>query len=171
MPERFDVALSHVSFGYGGREVLHDVSFTAPQGTTTAIVGPSGSGKSTICNLVARFYDVNAGSVSVGGHDVREFTCESLLRNISMVFQTVYLFHDTVENNIKFGCPGATHEQVVALPSACCHDFISALPNGYDTVIGEAAPPSPAGRNSAFPSPAPCSKTRLSSSLMKRPPA
>ena len=127
MPERFDVALSHVSFGYGGREVLHDVSFTAPQGTTTAIVGPSGSGKSTICNLVARFYDVNAGSVSVGGHDVREFTCESLLRNISMVFQTVYLFHDTVENNIKFGCPDATHEQVVAAAKAAC----------YDTVIGE----------------------------------
>ena len=138
VPERFDVALSHVSFGYGGREVLHDVSFTAPQGTTTAIVGPSGSGKSTICNLVARFYDVNAGSVSVGGHDVREFTCESLLRNISMVFQTVYLFHDTVENNIKFGCPGATHEQVVeAAKKACCHDFISALPDGYGTVIGE----------------------------------
>lgn len=138
VPERFDVALSHVSFGYGGREVLHDVSFTAPQGTTTAIVGPSGSGKSTICNLVARFYDVNAGSVSVGGHDVREFTCESLLRNISMVFQTVYLFHDTVENNIKFGCPGATHKQVVeAAKKACCHDFISALPDGYNTVIGE----------------------------------
>ena len=138
VPERFDVALSHVSFGYGGREVLHDVSFTAPQGTTTAIVVPSGSGKSTICNLVARFYDVNAGSVSVGGHDVREFTCESLLRNISMVFQTVYLFHDTVENNIKFGCPDATHEQVVeAAKKACCHDFISALPDGYNTVIGE----------------------------------
>ena len=138
VPERFDVALSHVSFGYGGREVLHDVSFTAPQGTTTAIVGPSGSGKSTICNLVARFYDVNAGSVSVGGHDVREFTCESLLRNISMVFQTVYLFHDTVENNIKFGCPDATHEQVVAAAkAACCHDFIMALPDGYDTVLGE----------------------------------
>ena len=138
VPERFDVALSHVSFGYGGREVLHDVSFTAPQGTTTAIVGPSGSGKGTICNLVARFYDVNAGSVSVGGHDVREFTCESLLRNISMVFQTVYLFHDTVENNIKFGCPGATHKQVVeAAKKACCHDFISALPDGYGTVIGE----------------------------------
>ena len=138
VPERFDVALSHVSFGYGGREVLHDVSFTAPQGTTTAIVGPSGSGKSTICNLVARFYDVNAGSVSVGGHDVREFTCESLLRNISMVFQTVYLFHDTVENNIKFGRPDATHEQVVAAAkAACCHDFITVLPDGYDTVLGE----------------------------------
>ena len=137
-PERFDVSLSHVSFGYGSREVLHDVTFTAPQGTTTAIVGPSGSGKSTICNLVARFYDADRGAVSVGGHDVKEFTCESLLRNISMVFQNVYLFQDSVENNIKFGCPDATHEQVVAAAkAACCHDFISALPNGYDTVIGE----------------------------------
>ena len=137
-PEQFDVSLSHVSFGYGSREVLHDVTFTAPQGTTTAIVGPSGSGKSTICNLVARFYDADRGSVSVGGHDVKEFTCESLLRNISMVFQNVYLFQDSVENNIKFGCPDATHEQVVAAAkAACCHDFISALPNGYDTVIGE----------------------------------
>ena len=137
-PERFDVTLSHVSFGYGGREVLHDVSFTAPQGTTTAIVGPSGSGKSTICNLAARFYDADSGTVSVGGHDVREFTCESLLRNISMVFQNVYLFQDSVENNIKFGCPEATHEQVVAAAkAACCHDFITVLPDGYDTVLGE----------------------------------
>ena len=137
-PERFDVDLSHVSFGYGQREVLHDVTFTAPQGTTTAIVGPSGSGKSTICNLVARFYDTDSGTVSVGGHDVREFTCESLLRNISMVFQNVYLFQDSVENNIKFGCPEATHEQVVAAAkAACCHDFIMSLPDGYDTVVGE----------------------------------
>ena len=114
------------------------MTFTAPQGTTTAIVGPSGSGKSTICNLVARFYDADSGTVSVGGHDVREFTCESLLRNISMVFQNVYLFQDSVENNIKFGCPNATHEQVVAAArAACCHDFIMALPNGYDTVVGE----------------------------------
>ena len=136
--EKFDVALSHVSFGYGQREVLHNVTFTAPQGTTTAIVGPSGSGKSTICNLVARFYDADSGTVSVGGHDVREFTCESLLRNISMVFQNVYLFQDSVENNIKFGCPNATHEQVVAAArAACCHDFIMSLPDGYDTVVGE----------------------------------
>ena len=114
------------------------MTFTAPQGTTTAIVGPSGSGKSTLCNLVARFYDTDSGTVSVGGHDVREFTCESLLQNISMVFQNVYLFQDSVENNIKFGCPEATHEQVVAAAkAACCHDFIMALPNGYDTVIGE----------------------------------
>ena len=87
---------------------------------------------------MARFYDVERGAVTVGGHDVREFTCESLLRNISMVFQNVYLFQDTVENNIKFGCPDATHEQVVAAAkAACCHDFILALPEGYDTVIGE----------------------------------
>ena len=137
-PDRFDVEMSHVSFGYSGREVLHDISFTARQGTTTAIIGPSGSGKSTICNLVARFYDVDSGAVAVGGHDVREFTCESLLRNISMVFQNVYLFRDTVENNIKFGCPDATHEQVVAAAkAACCHDFITALPDGYETAIGE----------------------------------
>ena len=129
----------HVSFGYhADKEVLHDVSLTIPVGTMTAFVGPSGSGKSTICNLVARFYDADRGSVSVGGHDVKEFTCESLLKNISMVFQNVYLFQDSVENNIKFGCPDATHEQVVAAAkAACCHDFISALPNGYDTVIGE----------------------------------
>ena len=114
------------------------MTFTAPQGTTTAIVGPSGSGKSTICNLVARFYDADSGTVSVGGHDVREFTCERLLRNISMVFQNVYLFQDSVENNIKFGCPNATHEQVVAAArAACCHDFIMSLPDGYDTVVGE----------------------------------
>ena len=132
------MSLSHVSFGYGSREVLHDVTFTAPQGTTTAIVGPSGSGKSTICNLVARFYDADRGAVSVGGHDVKEFTCESLLRNISMVFQNVYLFHDSVENNIRFGRPEATHEQVVAAAKrACCHDFILSLPEGYDTIIGE----------------------------------
>ena len=114
------------------------MTFTAPQGTTTAIVGPSGSGKSTICNLVARFYDADRGAVSVGGHDVKEFTCESLLRNISMVFQNVYLFHDSVENNIRFGRPEATREQVIAAAKrACCHDFILSLPDGYDTIIGE----------------------------------
>ena len=99
-----------------GAETVHalrGVSFTIREGEVVTIMGTSGSGKSTICNLVARVYDVNAGSVSVGGHDVREFTCESLLRNVSMVFQTVYLFHDTVENNIKFGCPDATHQLVV----------------------------------------------------------
>ena len=104
----------------------------------TAIVGPSGGGKTTITRLIARFWDVQEGSITIGGHDVKEFTCDSLLKNMSMVFQNVYLFHDTIENNIKFGCPDATHEQVVeAAKKSCCHDFISALPQGYDTVIGE----------------------------------
>ena len=100
--------------------------------------GPSGSGKTTLCNLIARFWDVDGGRVTIGGRDVREYTLESLMEQVSMVFQRVYLFADTVENNIKFGCPDATHEQVVeAAKKACCHDFISALPDGYNTVIGE----------------------------------
>ena len=88
--------------------------------------------------MIARFWDVQAGRVTIGGHDVKEFTCDSLLNNMSMVFQNVYLFHDTIENNIKFGFPDATHEQVVeAAKKACCHEFITALPDGYNTVIGE----------------------------------
>ena len=119
--------------------VLRNISFSIPQGSTTAIVGPSGSGKTTICNLIARFYDIDSGKVLVGGENVRDMTCDSLLRNISMVFQKVYLFHDTIENNIKFGKPGATHERgcggCQGSPGAMT--FISALPDGYDTVIGE----------------------------------
>ena len=107
-------------------------------GLTSAFGGPSGAGKTTMCNLIARFWDVNAGKITIGGTDVRDFKLDSLMKNISMVFQSVYLFADTIENNIKFGCPDATHEQVVeAAKKACCHDFISALPDGYDTVIGE----------------------------------
>lgn len=137
-PERYDITFDHVSFGYDKRSVLSDVSFHIPQGSTAAIVGPSGSGKTTICNLLARFYDVNSGKITVGGHDVREFTCDSLLSNISMVFQNVYLFHDTIRNNICFGKPDATEEEMrKAAEKACCHEFIMALPDGYDTVIGE----------------------------------
>ena len=137
--DSFDIAFQHVSFAYeNGNPILKDVSFSIPQGSMTAIVGPSGGGKTTITRLIARFWDVQEGSITIGGHDVKEFTCDSLLKNMSMVFQNVYLFHDTIENNIKFGCPDATHEQVVeAAKKACCHDFISALPQGYDTVIGE----------------------------------
>lgn len=136
--ERFDIAFRHVEFGYDARTVLRDVSFTIPQNTSTAIVGPSGSGKTTICSLIARFYDVNGGSVAVGGHDVREFTCDSLLKHISMVFQNVYLFHDTIRANICFGRPDATEEEMIsAAKKARCHDFIMALPDGYDTVVGE----------------------------------
>ena len=137
--DSFDIGFEHVSFAYeNGNPILKDVSFSIPQGSMTAIVGPSGGGKTTIIRLIARFWDVQEGSITIGGHDVKEFTCDSLLKNMSMVFQNVYLFHDTIENNIKFGCPDATHEQVVeAAKKACCHDFISALPQGYDTVIGE----------------------------------
>ena len=137
--DSFDIAFQHVSFAYeNGNPILKDVSFSIPQGSMTAIVGPSGGGKTTITRLIARFWDVQEGSIIVGGHNVKEFTCDSLLENMSMVFQNVYLFRDTIENNIKFGCPDATHEQVVeAAKKACCHDFISALPQGYDTVIGE----------------------------------
>ena len=134
----YNIDFTDVSFGYGEIEVLHNLSFQIPQNTTTAIVGPSGSGKSTICNLITRFYDVNSGSVKIGGHDVREFTCDSLLKNISMVFQNVYLFNDTIRNNIKFGKSDATEDEIIeAAKKACCHDFITALPEGYDTMIGE----------------------------------
>ena len=133
-----DIEFRHVSFGYDSREVLHDVSFRIPQNTTTAVVGPSGSGKSTLCNLIARFYDVDNGSIRIGGRNVKDFTCDSLLRNISMVFQNVYLFHDTVRNNIRFGNPDATEEQIMeAAKKARCHDFIMSLPDGYDTMVGE----------------------------------
>ena len=134
----FDITFNHVTFGYDSRTVLKDVSFTIPEKASTAIVGPSGSGKTTVCSLIARFYDPQAGSITVGGHDLRELTCDSLLKNISMVFQNVYLFRDTVRANLLFGKPDATEEEMIAAAKkARCHDFITALPQGYDTVIGE----------------------------------
>ena len=136
--QQFNIEFENVDFGYDTRQILKDVSFHIPEQTSTAIVGPSGSGKTTICSLLARFYDVNAGSIRIGGHDVRELTCDSLLSNISMVFQNVYLFHDTIRANICFGKPEASEEEMIAVAKkARCHDFIMALPNGYDTVIGE----------------------------------
>lgn len=137
-PTSYDIEFKDVSFGYDDRTILHDLNFTIPQNATTAIVGPSGGGKTTLCNLIARFYDVNSGTITLGGTDIRAFTCDSLLRNISMVFQNVYLFRDTIKNNIKFGSPDAADEQIIAAAKAArCHDFIMALPDGYDTVIGE----------------------------------
>ena len=137
-PTSYDIEFKDVSFGYDDRTILHDLNFTIPQNATTAIVGPSGGGKTTLCNLIARFYDVNSGTITLGGTDIRIFTCDSLLRNISMVFQNVYLFRDTIKNNIKFGSPDAADEQIIAAAKAArCHDFIMALPDGYDTVIGE----------------------------------
>ena len=134
----YDIAFQNVTFGYDSRQVLKDVSFTIPEKTSTAIVGPSGSGKTTICSLLARFYDPQSGRICLGGHDLKEFTCDSLLSNISMVFQNVYLFQNTIRANILFGKPDATEgEMIEAAKKARCHDFIMALPNGYDTVVGE----------------------------------
>ncbi len=137
-PDHYDIEFKNVNFGYDSRKVLKDVSFKIPEKTSTAIVGPSGSGKTTICSLLARFYDPQSGSITVGGHNLKEFTCDSLLANISMVFQNVYLFNDTIRANICFGKPDATDKEMIeAAKKARCHDFITALPNGYDTVVGE----------------------------------
>lgn len=136
--DNYDIEFKNVDFGYDSRTVLKNVSFKIPEKTSTAIVGPSGSGKTTICSLLARFYDPQAGSITVGGHDLREFTCDSLLSNISMVFQNVYLFNDTIRANICFGKPDATEDEMIAAAKkARCHDFIMQLPNGYNTVVGE----------------------------------
>jgi ATP-binding cassette, subfamily B, bacterial IrtB/YbtQ len=138
VPKSHDISFDHVDFSYGDRKIIDDVSFTIPEGTTTAIVGPSGSGKTTLTSLMARFWDVKKGSVKLGGIDVKDYSLDSLMSNFSMVFQNVYLFNDSIENNIKFGKPEASHEEVVAAAKAArCHDFIMALPDGYDTVIGE----------------------------------
>lgn len=137
-PEKHDIVFDHVNFSYEQKPILQDICVTLPDKTTTAVIGPSGSGKTTFCNLIARFWDADSGSVRIGGYDVKAYTLEALMDQISVVFQNVYLFADTIENNIKFGCPEATHEQVVAAArAACCDDFIESLPDGYNTVIGE----------------------------------
>lgn len=137
-PQNCNIELDNISFSYDKRKIIDDVSLSIPEKTTTAIVGPSGGGKSTLCNLIARFWDVDEGKVTLGGVNVKDYSMNSLMNNFSFVFQTVYLFADTIENNIKFGRQDATHEEVVAAAKkACCHEFISQLPNGYDTVIGE----------------------------------
>ena len=137
-PPNYNIVFDDVSFSYGEHRILDHVSLSIPEKTVTAIVGPSGAGKSTLCNLIDRFWDVDDGKITIGGIDVRDYTLDSLLTNISEVFQKVYLFADTIENNIKFGNPAASHNEVVkAAQKACCHDFIMSLPDGYDTVIGE----------------------------------
>lgn len=137
-PKTSNIKLDHVSFSYESKKIIDDVSLDIPEKTTAALVGPSGSGKTTLCNLIARFWDIENGSISLDGHDVKEYSYDSLIRNFSFVFQTVYLFEDTIENNIKFGNPDASHEEVVAAAKkAACHDFILSLPEGYQTKIGE----------------------------------
>lgn len=138
VPDNYNIKAQNISFSYNNKKVIDNISLNIPQGKTTAIVGPSGGGKSTLCKLISRFWDVDEGAIYIGGRDVRDYTLDSLLSNISMVFQNVYLFNDTIENNIKFGKPNATHDEVVATAKkACCHDFIMEFENGYNTVIGE----------------------------------
>lgn len=137
--KKFDIEFNHVSFSYDEKtEVIKDVSFTIPQNTMTAIVGSSGSGKTTVARLIARFWDVQKGAVKIGNVDIKEMTCDSLLKNISIVFQNVYLFNDTIAANILYGKPEATRAEIgAAAKKARCHDFIMALPQGYDTIVGE----------------------------------
>lgn len=137
-PQAHDIDMEKVDFSYEGRAIIDGVTLHVPSGGTTAIVGPSGAGKTTLARLMARFWDPDGGVVRLGGHDVREYGMDSLMANYSFVFQDVYLFHDTIENNIRFGTPGATREQVAeAARKARCDAFIDALPEGYDTVVGE----------------------------------
>ena len=137
-PVTGDICFEHVSFAYRDKEVLHDVSITLSKNSLTALVGPSGSGKSTVMKLCARFYDPQKGRVFFGDLPMDKINPESLMSHISMVFQDVYLFQDTVRNNIRFGKAGATDDEIiVAAQKACCHDFIMQLPQGYDTMIGE----------------------------------
>lgn len=138
-PEKHDIGAESIKFSYGEKTIIDGVTLDIPENSTTAIVGPSGGGKTTLCHLLSRFWDVDEGVVKLGGHDVREYSMDSLMKNFSFVFQNVYLFHDTVANNIRFGQPDAPMEKVTeAAKKARCHDFIMKLPNGYETVLGEA---------------------------------
>ena len=137
--ETQNIDMDHVEFAYDTRKVIDDISLSIPEKTTAAFVGPSGSGKTTICHLIARFWDVQSGQVKLDNRDVRVYNMNSLMENFSFVFQSVYLFHDTIANNIRFGQPEASMDMVIdAAKRACCHDFINELPDGYDTVLGEA---------------------------------
>lgn len=137
-PENRDIHLENVSFAYENRKIIDDVTLDIKEGTTTAIVGPSGGGKTTITSLIARFWDVKEGKVTLGGRDVKDYSFDSLMENFSFVFQKVYLFEDTIANNIRFGRSEASMEDVIAAAKkARCHDFIMSLPEGYETIVGE----------------------------------
>ena len=137
-PEHFDISAENIGFSYDQRKIIDGVTLKIPEHTTTAIVGPSGGGKTTLTSLLSRFWDVDEGRVMLDGKDVREYSMDALMKNYSFVFQSVYLFADTIANNIRFGQPDAPMEKVIdAAKKACCHDFIMELPEGYETVIGE----------------------------------
>jgi ATP-binding cassette, subfamily B, bacterial IrtB/YbtQ len=140
VPETFDIEFDHVFFAYGQEEqyALKNVSFTIPAGKLTALVGPSGSGKTTITKMIMRYADPQAGAVKIGGTDLTHISQEDLMKNVSVVFQDVYLFDDTILNNIRMGNPDASDEQVKeAAKQAFCHEFINRLPDGYDTEVGD----------------------------------
>ncbi len=138
VPESCELRAQNISFSYDEKKIIDDVTLKIPQNTTTAFVGPSGGGKTTLCHLLSRFWDVDSGTVTLGGRNVSEYSMDALMRNFSFVFQNVYLFKDTIANNIRFGQPDAPMEAVIdAAKKAKCHDFIMALPDGYETVIGE----------------------------------
>ncbi|MBR3462092.1 MAG: ABC transporter ATP-binding protein [Clostridiales bacterium] len=137
-PDNRNIHLEHVSFAYENRKIIDDVTLDIKEKTTTAIVGPSGGGKTTITSLIARFWDVDEGEVTLGGRNVKDYSFDSLMENFSFVFQRVYLFEDTIANNIRFGRPEASMDEVIAAAKkACCHDFIMSLPDGYDTIVAE----------------------------------
>ena len=137
-PSRRDIELRNVGFSYDKKKIIDGISLRIPEKTTTAFVGPSGGGKTTLCHLMARFWDVQEGDVLLGGKNVKDYSFDSLMKNFSFVFQNVYLFEDTIANNIRFSEPEASMERVIeAAKKAKCHDFIMSLPNGYETIIGE----------------------------------
>lgn len=138
VPNYNDISLRGVTFGYHEKEVLHSINAEFKKGTVNALVGPSGGGKTMLRHLFARFWDTDTGTVKLGGVDVKEYSMDSLMKNFSFVFQNVYLFRDTIANNIRFGQSDAPMERVIeAAKKACCHEFITALSDGYDTIIGE----------------------------------
>lgn len=137
-PNNYDLVMEDVHFSYDTRKIIDGVSLSIPEKKSTAFVGPSGGGKTTLTKLLARFWDVDHGRITLGGTDIRDYSYDSLMRNFAFVFQDVYLFQDTIANNIAFGMPGVGRDEIIrAAKKACCHAFISALPDGYDTVIGE----------------------------------
>ena len=137
-PAHCNIHADNISFAYEKKKIIDGISLDIPERTTTAIVGPSGGGKTTLTSLLSRFWDVDAGTVTLDGKDVRAYSMDALMKNYSFVFQRVYLFADTIANNIRFGQSDAPMEKVIAAAKkACCHDFIMQLPDGYDTVIGE----------------------------------
>lgn len=138
VPKDFTLELKDVRFGYDKEPVINGLNISIPPKSTCAIIGPSGSGKTTLCNLIVRFWDVDSGSITFGGKDIKSLNPDEYLSQFSMVFQNVFLFNDTIENNIRFGNPQATHAEIVeAAKRARCDEFISKLPQGYDTIVGE----------------------------------